>query len=106
MSDSGKEPLTLKEILESLENFKLHELRMLEKAISALIQHQVDMFGKPPLCELLAGLEWDDKDNPPISAQRIQEIKNGARPTEAEIVFVSEALEMDSEELVRLLRWH
>lgn len=107
MSNPGKKTLTLQIILDSLDNLTFDELQTLQKVTSELIQHHIDAFGKPLLSELIAGLEWpeDYQDHPPISEERLQEIQNGARPTDTELEFIAEALEMDIEELLHMLRF-
>ncbi|MBE9128548.1 MULTISPECIES: hypothetical protein [unclassified Coleofasciculus] len=108
MSDLGKKSLTLQKILNSLDNLSFDELQTLQKVTNERIQRHIDAFGKPLLSDLVAGLEWteDYKENPPISSERLQEIQDGARPTDIELEYIAEALELDSEELVRMLRLH
>ncbi|MEQ8960098.1 MAG: hypothetical protein RLP02_19600 [Coleofasciculus sp. C2-GNP5-27] len=107
MTDSEKQPLTLQKIIDSLDKLKIDELRRLQKATNERIQRRVDAWGKPLLSDLVAGLEWTEeyKDNPPISDARLQEIKDGARPTDTELEYIAEALEMDTEELLQMLRF-
>ncbi|MFP5271686.1 hypothetical protein [Coleofasciculus sp.] len=107
MTDSDKQPLTLQKILDGLDNLRMDELRTLQKAINQRIQRHVDALGKPLLSDLVAGVEWTEeyKDNPPISDERLQEIKDGARPTDAELEDIAEALEMDTDELLQMLRF-
>ncbi|MEQ9549022.1 MAG: hypothetical protein RIM23_05320 [Coleofasciculus sp. G3-WIS-01] len=107
MTDSDKQPLTLQKILDGLDNLRIDELRTLQKAINQRIQRYVDALGKPLLSDLVAGVEWTEeyKDNPPISDERLQEIKDGARPTDAELEDIAEALEMDTDELLQMLRF-
>lgn len=99
--------LTLQKILDSLDHLKIDELRTLQKATNDRIQRYVDALGKPLLSDLVAGLEWTQEyqDNPPISDERLQELKDGSRPTDTELEYIAEALEMDTEELLQMLRF-
>ncbi|MEQ9357469.1 hypothetical protein [Coleofasciculus chthonoplastes] len=99
--------LTLQQILDSLDNLRIDELRTLQKATNERIQRHVDALGKPLLSDLVAGLEWTEEyqDNPPISDERLQKIQDGARPTDSELEYIAEALEMDTEELLQMLRF-
>lgn len=107
MTDSNKIQLTLQKILDSLDHLRMDELRTLQKATTERIQRRVDALGKPLLSDLVAGLEWTEeyKENPPISDARLQEIKDGARPTDTELEYIAEGLEMDTEELLQMLRF-